>query len=54
MIYHENDIYRNQETRNVLYISQSDIQSLGLSSGDTVDVASETGVMKELILAEYI
>ena len=53
MIYHENDIYRNQETRNVLYISQSDIQSLGLSSGDTVDVASETGVMKELILAEY-
>ena len=53
MIYHEKDIYRNQETRNVLYISQSDIQSLGLSSGDTVDVASETGVMKELILAEY-
>ncbi len=53
MIYHEKDIYRNQETRNVLYISQSDIQSLGLSSGDSVDVTSETGVMKDLILAEY-
>ncbi len=53
MIYDEKDNHRNQTKRNVLYISSDDIKSLGLSSGDIVDVKSETGVMKDLILAEY-
>jgi len=53
MIYDEKDAYRKQKTRNILYINLADIQSLGLSSGDTVDVSSDTGIMKGLILAEY-
>ena len=53
MIYDEKDTHRNQTKRNVLYINPNDIQLLGLSSGDIVDVRSETGVMKGLILAEY-
>ena len=53
MIYDEADIFRNQKSRNVLYISAIDIEKLGLSNGSIVDVESETGSLKEIKLAEY-
>ena len=53
MIYDEADLFRKQNSRDVLYINVEDIRKLGLSNGSLVDVESETGSMKKLTLAEY-
>ena len=53
MIYDEADLFRKQNSRDVLYINAEDIRKLGLSNGSLVDVESETGSMKKLTLAEY-
>ena len=53
MIYDEADIFRNQKSRDVLYISAEDIKILGLSDGSFVDVKSETGSLKKVRLAKF-
>ena len=53
MIYDDADLFRKQTSRDVLYINAEDIRKLGLSNGSLVDVESETGSMKKLMLAEY-
>ncbi|MBQ08263.1 MAG: hypothetical protein CMD96_00580 [Gammaproteobacteria bacterium] len=53
MIYDEADVFRNQTSRNVLYISAEDIEKLGLSDGSIVDVKNDTGSLEALRLAEY-
>ena len=53
MIYDEADIFRNQKSRDVLYISAEDIKILGLSDGSLVDVKSETGSLKKVRLAKF-
>jgi molybdopterin-dependent oxidoreductase alpha subunit len=45
VVYEEYDLYRGQERRDVLLMSESDMQRLGLSENDTVSVVSETGRM---------
>jgi len=53
MIYSEADIFRNQKSRDVLYINAEDIKKLGLSDGSFVDVESETGSLKKVRLAKF-
>ena len=53
MIYDEADVFRNQKSRDVLYINAEDIKKLGLSDGSVVDVKSETGSLKKVRLAKF-
>ena len=53
MIYDEADVFRNQESRDVLYMNAKDIKKLGLSNGSLVDVKSETGSLKKVKLAKF-
>ena len=53
MIYDEADVFRNQKSRDVLYMNAKDIKKLGLSNGSIVDVKSETGSLKKVKLAKF-
>ena len=53
MIYDEADVFRNQKSRDVLYMNAKDIKKLGLSNGSLVDVKSETGSLKKVKLAKF-
>lgn len=53
IIYSEEDVYRRQSHRNVLFINAQDLSSLGLSEEDKVDVSNETGTMRALSIAPY-
>ena len=53
MIYDEADVFRNQKSRDVLYMNAKDIKKLGLSNESIVDVKSETGSLKKVKLAKF-
>ena len=53
IIYNEADVYRRQTHRQVLFMHPDDIQRLGLSENDLVDVSNDTGTMQSLQLAPY-
>ncbi len=53
IIYSEEDIYRKQSQRQVLFISAADVERLGLNEEDKVDVINETGTMNNLSIAVY-
>ena len=53
MIYDEADVFRNQNSRDFLYMNAKDIKKLGLSNGSIVDVKSETGSLKKVKLAKF-
>mgnify|MGYP001442629221 FL=1 len=53
MIYDEADVFRNQKSRDILYMNAKDIKKLGLSNGSIVDVKSETGSLKKVKLAKF-
>jgi anaerobic selenocysteine-containing dehydrogenase len=53
IIYSEEDVYRRQSHRQVLFISAEDLEKLGLKDQDKVDVSNATGTMRNLKLAQY-
>jgi molybdopterin-dependent oxidoreductase alpha subunit len=50
VVYEEQDIYRGQERRDVILMSQTDIDRLGLRTDQPVSVRSETGVMANILV----
>lgn len=50
IIYEETDSYRHDAQRNALFMSKADMQAIGLSTGDLVDVCSSSGVMKNAVV----
>ena len=53
IIYSEEDIYRRQSHRHVLFINAEDLEKLGLKDQDKVDVSNATGAMRNLSIALY-
>ncbi len=53
IIYSEEDVYRRQSHRQVLFIHADDARALGLSEGDKVDVFNKTGTLGGLSIALY-
>lgn len=53
IIYSEEDVYRRQTQRQVLFINAEDLEALGLTTEDRVDVFNATGTMKGLRPAAY-
>lgn len=53
IIYSEEDVYRRQTERRVLFINAEDLEALNLTTEDRVDVFNETGTLKELRPAAY-
>lgn len=53
IIYSEEDVYRSQSHRQVLFIHADDLKKLGLNEQDRVDVISETGILRNLSIALY-
>jgi anaerobic selenocysteine-containing dehydrogenase len=47
IIYEETDSYRFNAGRHTVFLSDEDMQDLGVSHGDAVDVVSQQGVMKQ-------
>lgn len=53
VVYDEEDIYRGQERRDVILMNRDDIQRLGLKVDDKVQVRSECGQMRYILVREY-
>jgi molybdopterin-dependent oxidoreductase alpha subunit len=53
IIYSEEDIYRRQSHREILFISAEDLDALELTAEDKVDVVNDTGAMRGLSIAVY-
>lgn len=53
VVYEEEDLYRNQERRDVILMHPSDLQRLGLQHDQRVSVHSETGVLPRLLARGY-
>ena len=53
IIYSEEDVYRRQSHRQVLFISADDLEKLNLKSEDKVDVSNATGTLSNLSIAVY-
>lgn len=53
IIYSEEDVYRRQSHRQVLFIHADDLKSLGLKEEDKIDVYNETGTLRDLSVAVY-
>jgi molybdopterin-dependent oxidoreductase alpha subunit len=53
IIYEETDSYRHNAGRNTLLLSQADMQGMGLTQGDKVDVISRHGTMKAMTLQAF-
>ena len=53
IIYTEEDTYRRQKNREVLFINPQDLKALNLKEGDLIDVSNEIGKMENLVLKEF-
>ncbi|MEX0618400.1 MAG: FdhF/YdeP family oxidoreductase [Pseudohongiellaceae bacterium] len=53
IIYSEEDVYRRQQSRQVLMMNPLDMEELQLTEGDRVDVGNETGALRRLTLSAY-
>jgi len=53
IIYSEEDVYRRQSHRQLLFISAEDLEMLELKAQDKADVSNATGTMRSLELALY-
>jgi len=53
VVYDEEDIYRGQERRDVILMNCDDIRRLGLKVDDKVQVRSECGQMRYILVREY-
>ncbi|GJM12702.1 MAG: formate dehydrogenase [Pseudohongiella sp.] len=53
IIYSEEDVYRRQTHRQVIFMNAEDVESLNLSPEDKVDVSNETGILRAFSIAVY-
>ena len=53
IIYEEQDSYRQVQNRWTVLMNQSDVSALGVSEGDTVDLESESGVMRAVTVKVF-
>jgi len=53
VVYEEEDLYRNQERRDIILMHPDDLRRLGLKHDQRVDVHSDTGEMKGLLARGY-
>jgi len=53
IIYEETDSYRSNAQRRSVFMSELDIQALGLTVGDMVDLVSQTGRMSNVIVQKF-
>jgi len=53
VVYEEEDLYRGQERRNVILMSEADISRLDLCAGMVVNVSSEVGTMRGIIVQPF-
>jgi anaerobic selenocysteine-containing dehydrogenase len=53
VVYEEKDIYRNQERRDVILMNPRDIERMGLQVDQPVDVRSEAGVMRGILVRDF-
>ena len=53
IVFHEYDSYREQKTRDVLFMNPKDMKQLGFKKGQRVDIRSATGVLTNLKLVPY-
>jgi anaerobic selenocysteine-containing dehydrogenase len=53
VVYEEEDIYRNQDRRDVILLHPTDIERLGLAENQRVTVASETGRMDGILVRPF-
>ncbi len=53
VVYEEEDLYRNQERRNVILVNPDDMKAMGLAENQKVSVRSETGTMDNILLRPF-
>lgn len=53
VVYEEEDLYRNQERRDLILMHPDDLKRLGLENDQKVSVTSETGSMKGILARSY-
>ena len=53
IIFNEKDVYRRQTHRQVLFMHPMDMERLGLTAGDRVNVGNETGQMTNLEVTSF-
>ncbi len=53
VVYEEEDAYRGQDRRDVILMSPTDIERLGLTPDDRVTVTSEVGSMGEIVVRPF-
>lgn len=53
VVYEENDLYRNQDRRDIILMHPDDIRRLGLSHNMQVTVKSDTGEMHNILARAY-
>ena len=53
VVYEEEDLYRNQERRDLILIHPDDLKRFGLHNDQRVTVKSETGVMSGILARSY-
>lgn len=53
VVYEEEDIYRGQERRDVVLVNPADLTVMGLVPDQTVDVQSETGIMRGILIRPF-
>ncbi|HPF37522.1 MAG TPA: FdhF/YdeP family oxidoreductase [Phycisphaerae bacterium] len=53
VVYEEEDIYRNQERRDVVLMNEKDMRRLGLAKDDLVTVSNETGEMRNILVRPF-
>ncbi len=54
VVYDQFDRYRGVNSRNVVFMSPDDIQTLGWKEDDRITVRNDTGEMKNLLLKRYL
>lgn len=53
VVYEEEDIYRGQDRRDVILVHPEEMARLGLVAEQTVDVQSETGIMRGILIRPF-
>ncbi len=53
VVYEEEDIYRNQDRRDVILMNPGDVRRLGLHENEHVTVRSETGEMHRILVRPF-
>jgi molybdopterin-dependent oxidoreductase alpha subunit len=53
VVYEEEDLYRNQERRDVILLNAADMKERGLTENQLVTIRSNTGVMRRILARSY-